>query len=135
MSETTLLSRQKTLWLASVVEMGTGALLILAPATVVQLLLGTHLSADGMPLARVAGAALLALGLACWPASQDTGAVGAFRGMLVYNVLVSSYLALIAVRHQAGGPLLWPAAIFHAIVALLLVWTWRKGGRPKTSQP
>ena len=99
MSES-LLSRQKILWLASVVEMGTGLLLIVAPAMVVQLLLGTHVSADGMPLARVAGITLLALGLACWPTSKGVAAPPAVQGMLVYNVLVSLYLVLIAVRHQ-----------------------------------
>jgi hypothetical protein len=131
MSETGLLSRQKILWLASVVEMATGALLILAPEMVVQLLLGTHLSAEGIPLARVAGIALLGLGLACWPPSQGAAGVGAFRGMLVYNTLVSLYLLLIEVRHHVGGLLLWPAVIFHALVALLLIWTWREAARAK----
>jgi hypothetical protein len=126
-----LLSRQKILWLASVVEMGTGLLLIVAPAMLVQLLLGNHLSADGMPLARVAGIELLALGLACWPASQALASTPAVRGMLAYNVLVSLYLTLIAVRHQVGGLLLWPAVIFHVLVSLLLVWTWRKEVRSK----
>jgi hypothetical protein len=134
MSEPKLLSRQSALRLASVVEIATGGLLLIIPSLVVQLLLGKHLSADGMPVARVAGAGLLGLGLACWPSAEGRASLPAFRGMLAYNTLVSAYLALIAVRHHAGGPLLWPAVIFHAIVALLLVWTWREQTPPKNSR-
>jgi hypothetical protein len=125
MSQSRLLSQQSLLRLGSVVETATGALLLVTPALVVQLLLGTGLSAYAMPVARVAGAGLLGLGLACWPASTGKGARPALRGLLAYNLLVSVYLTLIAVRHHAGGPLLWPAVVFHALVALLLVWTWR----------
>jgi hypothetical protein len=134
MSEPKLLSRQSVLRLASVAEIATGALLLVVPALVVQLLLGKHLSADGMPVARVAGAGLLGLGLASWPSAESRAFLPAFRGMLAYNALVSAYLALIAVRHHAGGPLLWPAVISHVMVALLLVWTWREETHPKSSR-
>jgi hypothetical protein len=134
MSEPRLLSRQSVLRLASATETATGALLLIIPALVVQLLLGKQLSADGMPVARVAGAGLLGLGLACWPPEEGRALLPAFRGMLAYNALVSAYLALIAVRHHAGGVLLWPAVVFHAIVALLLVWTWREQTQPNNSR-
>ncbi len=134
MSEPRLLSRQSVLRLASVTETATGVLLLIIPALVVQLLLGKHLSADGMPVARVAGAGLLGLGLAGWPSAEGRALLPASRGMLAYNTLVSAYLALIAVRHHAGGLLLWPAVIFHALVALLLVWTWREETHAKSSR-
>jgi hypothetical protein len=132
MREDRLLSKRNILLVASVAETATGALLLVVPAVVVRLLLGTQLSAEGMPVARVAGAALLGLGFACCPAPEGGSTPSAFRGMLAYNALVASYLALIAVRHQAGGLLLWPAVIFHAAVAFLLVWTRREESHAKT---
>ena len=134
MSTPRFLWQQNLLRLASVAETATGVLLLILPALVVQLVLGKHLSADGVPVARVAGAGLLGLGLACWPPAEGRALLPAFRGMLAYNALVSAYLALIAVRHHAGGLLLWPAVIFHAIVALLLARTWREQTQPANSR-
>jgi hypothetical protein len=124
-SQTNLLSTKHVLRISSVTEMATGVLLLLAPVVVVRLLFGFQLSPEGIPLARVAGIALLALGLACWATSQG-GETGASRGMFFYNALVSLYLASIDVRHHIGGVLLWFAVVFHAAVALLLLGTWRK---------
>jgi hypothetical protein len=135
MSETSVLVRQRVLWLASVTEIGTGIFLIAVPATVVELLLGTRLSPDGMPLARVAGIALLALGLACWHTSEAVAAKAAFRGMLVYNTLLSAYFLWLGVHHRRGGLLLWPAVAFHAVVALLLLWTWTQQTRTRATNP
>jgi hypothetical protein len=134
-SETRLLVRTRVLWLASIAEMGTGAFLILAPATVVELLLGLRLSPQGMPLARVAGIALLALGLACWRTATGPASQPAFRGMLLYNALLALYLLWLAAHHHIGGVLLWPAVTFHGVVTLLLLWTWRGAVRASTSHP
>jgi hypothetical protein len=134
-SETSLLVRTRVLWLASVAEMGTGLFLIAAPATIVGLLLGTRLSPDGMPLARVAGIALLALGLACWRIEDASASKAAFRGMLVYNALVSAYLLWLGAHHGRGGVLLWPVVAFHGVVALLLLWTWADEARTKPAKP
>ena len=57
----------KTLAIAAVIEVGTGLALIIDPAKVIALLLGTIEAGLGIPLARFLGIALLALGLACWP--------------------------------------------------------------------
>ena len=112
----------KILSFASLVEVGTGLALIIAPRLVVGLLLGGELAAESVPLGRVAGVALLALGRACWPGGQPTARDSpALRGMLTYNVLVALYLIYLgAVAHQ-GGVLLWPAVVLHAVVALLLI--------------
>ena len=49
----------------------------------------------------------------------------AFRAMLVYNVLIALFLVYLFTVGHLGGVLLWPAVVLHAVVALLLVWSWR----------
>ena len=111
---------------AAVVEFGTGLALMVDPALVVSLLLGADLSGELMPLGRVAGVALLALGLACWPGRQAGHSDSpAFRAMLTYNALIAFYLAYLGAAAHQGGALLWPAAALHVVVAVLLVWTTR----------
>ena len=67
-----------------------------------------------MALSRVAGVALLALGVACWP-GRGTGSGGApaFRAMLTYSLLVTIYLAYLGGIEHLMGVLLWPAVAAH----------------------
>ena len=58
---------KKVLLLAAVSEAATGLALLIVPSLVVQLLLGAELSGVSIPVARVTGIALVALGIACWP--------------------------------------------------------------------
>ena len=56
----------------TLIEAATGLALLVLPAFVVKLLLGEEILGAGIPLGRVAGIALLALGFACWLAGADT---------------------------------------------------------------
>jgi hypothetical protein len=127
LSETNSGVLNKILAFASVVEVGTGLALLLAPALIVSLLAGAGEAGDAMPLARFPGIALLAFGLACWPASGHHADRGSpvFRGMLTYNVLVALFLVYMFAVEHIGGVLLWPGVVLHAVVALLLVWSSR----------
>ena len=109
---------------------GTGLALMFDPALVVALLLGADVSGVGVPLGRCFGIALLALGLACW---RSEGAAPALQGMLMYNGLIALYLAWLGAVGHFGGLLLWPAALLHAAVALILVWAQRDGQRTKAT--
>jgi hypothetical protein len=103
------------------VEAVTGLVLIIDPSVVAWLLLGTELSAGGQAVGRVAGFALLALGLACWPQRELRGpATAAVRGLLTYNVLAAVFFLYVGFRHEFMGLLLWPAAGLHAALAILL---------------
>jgi Ca2+/Na+ antiporter len=116
---------RKILAFAAVVEIGTGLALMIDPALVVALLLGADVSGVGIPLGRCFGIALLALGLACWSSRQRAESdPPAFSAMLVYNALIALYLAYLGTVGHLGGLLLWPGVALHAVVALLLVWTW-----------
>ena len=134
MSEMSLNTLGKILAFASVVEVGTGLVLMIDPAIVVTLLLDTEVSALGTLLGRGCGIALLALGLACWPGRPraDSGSP-AFRAMLIYNMLIALYLAYLGTVGHLGGLLLWPGVALHAVVALLLIWTWRDERRTKAT--
>jgi hypothetical protein len=110
---------------ATIVEVGTGLALIVDPALVIRLLLGTNDFGQLLPVAQCFGVALLALGLACWPSAAAGNGLPALRGMLTYNLLIALFLAYIGVVERVGGLLLWPAVGVHAIVALLLARSWR----------
>lgn len=105
----------KVLSIAAIGEIATGLGLLLVPSLVGQLLLGAELTGMAVIIARVAGVALLGLGIACWPGPPKLG-------MLTYGAGVTFYLAYLGFIGEASGLLLWPAVILHAIltVALLL---------------
>jgi hypothetical protein len=124
------MAMNKLLGLAAVLEAATGLALMIHPALVAQLLFGDGVSGAGMALSRVAGFALLALGVACWP-SREPGndSAPAFRAMLTYSLLVTIYLAYLGGVAHLVGILLWPAVAVHVVFTLLLVAAWRKDRR------
>jgi hypothetical protein len=119
---------RKILAFTVIVEGGTGLLLLLDPALVAALLVGADLSVVGVVVGRCFGITLVALSVACWPGRRSAAgiAVGAVRGMLLYNAAIALYLAYLAMAAHLGGPLLWPVVVLHAVVAALLAATWRR---------
>ena len=93
-------------------EAATGAALLIVPSIVGRVLLGDRLAGVAVPLARVAGIALVALGVACWGRPS--------LGMLIYSAVVAVYLAALGFGGGATGALLWPAVGVHAVLAALL---------------
>jgi hypothetical protein len=104
----------KVLILAAAGEAGMGVALLLAPAVVGRLLLGQEFDGIALPVARVAGIALIGLAVACWPGTP-------LIGMLTYSVLVTLYLAYLGVTGGPAGILLWPAVVLHVILIVLLM--------------
>jgi hypothetical protein len=102
------------------VEAVTGLVLIIDPSLVAWLLLGADLSANGQAVGRVAGFALAALGVACWPRPEPVSRKSAaVRGLLTYNVLAAIFFLYLGFRGEFVGLLLWPAAALHAALAIL----------------
>ena len=108
----------KLLAFAALAEAATGAALVVAPSLVVRLLFGAELLGVAYAAARVAGIALISLGIACWPGKSPTHA--ALCGMAIYSLLVTLYLISVGLRGEWVGPLLWPAVVLHAVLTLLL---------------
>jgi hypothetical protein len=130
---------KKLLTFAAVSEAATGVALVIVPSLVGRLLLGTELIGVAIPVARVAGIALIALGVACLPRSErgrpgseaGSGSSRALRAMLCYSLLVTLYLAYLGICGEWVGSLLWPAVAIHAILTFLLARAWRKDQRTK----
>lgn len=110
------------LTLTAVIEMPTGLGLLIAPSMVVLLLLGSALETSAaITLGRVAGVALLALGLACWLAHSDTqnsAARGLVTAMVLYNLGAVVIFGAVGVGSQPRGIALWPAVVLHSIMAV-----------------
>jgi hypothetical protein len=117
---------KKLLILATVGEALTGVILLLYPPIVVRLLFGAEIAGAGVVMSRIAGIALIGLGVACWPGNP---AVQQPYGMLTYSTLAMLYLIRIGIRDTPEGALLWPAVIVHAILVVLLVGAQFKKGK------
>ena len=112
---------KKLLTLAVVTEVATGVTLLIAPSLVGRLLLGAELAGASIPVARVTGIALIALGVSCLPRSVPGRLGQDLLGMLTYSLLVTLYLLYLGVRGEWVGPLLWPARAVHAVLTMLLI--------------
>ena len=110
----------RVLDVAAFAEIATGLALVVVPSFVGQVLLGEVLTGAAIPTARVAGIALIALGVACWKSG--------LLAMLIYSVTVTLYLAYLGLWGGFSGILLWPAVGLHAALSVLL---WRS--RPKSN--
>jgi hypothetical protein len=111
----------RLLKISAIIEAPTGLALIAVPAFVVRLLLGADLLGAGIPLGRVAGVALLALGVACWraqPDAQSPAARGLVSAMVLYNVGAVAVLGTAGLQLPSVGIALWPVVILHAAMSL-----------------
>jgi hypothetical protein len=105
---------KSALTFAAIGEALTGLALLIAPSLVSQLLLGEQLAGAAVPIARVAGMALIALGIACWPGPP-------LAGMLTYSAWVTLYLAYFGFAGGLTGVLFWPVVVLHVILTAFLI--------------
>jgi hypothetical protein len=100
----------------AVIEVGAGLGLVAAPEIVAKLLFAADVGGAGAPLGRMAGVALLALGVASW-LTRDRPAKALVSGMLLYNCGVAFVLAVAGLSGMTGI-LLWPAVALHAAMTI-----------------
>jgi len=105
---------KKLLAFAAAGEAAFGLVLLAYPPIVVRLLFGAEITGAGAVMSRVAGIALIALGVACWPGTPLTG-------MLTYSATVTLYLTYVGFAGGLTGILLWPAVVLHVILIALLI--------------
>jgi hypothetical protein len=116
------MSRVSFLLVTAVAEVGLGLALLVLPAPPLALLLGIATpAADTLFMARIAGAAILAIGVMSAVARRDPGSLalrGVLGGILVYDVLAALLLIYAELGLQMNGPGLWPAAVLHSVLAV-----------------
>ncbi len=113
------MAKRRLLAVVGAGEAFTGLALVLYPSLVVRLLFGAGISGAGTVMSRIAGIALIALGVACWPGPP-------LVGMMIYSALAMAYLTYVGISGEWVGPLLWPAVGLHVVLTLLLARAWLK---------
>jgi hypothetical protein len=117
----------------SAVEVLAGLALVLFPSAVVPLITGSPLGApSGIVVGRLAGAALFALGIACWLARDDSrsrAAAALIGALLFYDAAVVVILLSARFGMELSGVLLWPAVALHAGLGIWSLFCLRKNAR------
>jgi len=109
----------------AVIEVGAGLALLFWPSAAVALLLGSGLDTPAaVTLGRLAGAALFALGVACWFARHDVrscAARGLASAMVLYNLGAVVILGVAGTQLRPVGVALWPVVVLHAAMTVWCV--------------
>jgi hypothetical protein len=106
---------------AAWLEILVGAILLALPDNPCLLLFAAKAEGIGMPLARFAGVALVALGIACLPSTAAGPRHSAVLGLFAFNVGTAALLVWTGVATTLHGFLLWPGATLHAVIAAALL--------------
>ncbi|HEV3236424.1 MAG TPA: hypothetical protein VGZ25_05520, partial [Gemmataceae bacterium] len=70
-------------------------------------------------IARVAGAALLSIGVTCWLGRSDQqNSTHVLVGVLIYDVAAAALLAYAGLVLGMSGIALWPAVVLHTALAV-----------------
>ena len=111
--------------ITAIFEVLTGLALLVSPSRAGLSLTGSPIdSAAGVIVARVAGAALLAIGVACWLA-RDHGHSPAGQalivGLLTYNLAAAAVLGFAGIASAANGAAIWPGTAAHVGLAVFCI--------------
>jgi hypothetical protein len=118
------MSLRLLLTLCGGLEILAGLLALITPGPLLSLLLGGPVDPIASVLARLFGAGVFALGLACLKARNDVrspAGLAVSLGITAYNVLAAVVLLWTAAVSGLGGLLLWGAGISHAALGVLFV--------------
>jgi len=118
------MSLRLLLTLCGGLEILAGTAALIAPGPLLSLLLGGPGDPISSVMARLFGAGVFALGLACVKARHDVASPAGLAvsiGITAYNFLAAVVLLWTAAEMGLGGLLLWGAGIGHAALGLLFV--------------
>jgi hypothetical protein len=124
LKEGNAMSLRLLLTISGGLEILAGLPAMIAPGPLLSLLLGGPVDPIASVLARLFGAGVFALGLACLKARNDVGSPAGLAvslGITAYNVLAAVVLLWTAAGSSLGGLLLWGAGILHAALGALFV--------------
>jgi len=118
------MSLRLLLSLSGGLELLAGVAALIIPGPVLSLLLGGPGDPISSVMARLFGAGVFALGLACLKARHDVASPAGLAvslGITAYNLLAAVVLFWAAAGLGLGGLLLWGAGICHAALGALFV--------------
>ena len=104
------------LMVTAVLEAAAGVALLVMPSAAVFILLDVPLETPaGLVAGRIAGAALVALAVACWQTKggERGTSTGVVEAMLFYNFAATMVLVYARIRLELRSGLLWPAIVLH----------------------
>jgi len=114
-------STKALLIVTALVEVGAGVALIGVPSLAAEILLGAGLSnPQSLVVARVAGLAVISLGVACWLGrnGERRAQSGLAAAMLIYNLAVPVVLVHAWIAYSFNGLAFWPACLLHTALAI-----------------
>lgn len=121
------------LMVMAIFEAVAGAAFMLIPAIAFSTLLNVPLDTPaGLVGARLAGAGITGLAIACWQArnSEKSGAaLGIVAAMLFYNLVAALIIVWAGLRLGIQSPLMWPAMVAHIGLGgwcLFVLWLARR---------
>ena len=121
------------LMIMGVLEAAMGFALLVMPTVAVSTLLGVGLETPvGLVAGRIAGAALIALAIACWQVrngERGGPATGVVEAMVFYNFVAMAVLVYAGIRLELRSPLIWPAIVLHfglGVWCVLNLWFTRR---------
>ena len=120
--------RGPLLVVSALMEIGAGLILLAAPAMAIDLVFDFPGMDAGVVIGRVAGAALLSIGAACWLARHDGGSTtgrALVSGLLTYNVAIVALV--VSSSLGSPGPILWAIAALHGAMAIWCAWFTKRG--------
>jgi len=107
----------------ALIECATGLLLIVIPEVVTGFLIGSWPGPNSAILIlRIAGIALLIIGIVCWLSrntEQNRFTRRLIISLMVYNITIPVVFIYMAIAINLSGPGLWPAVLIHL---LMLAW-------------
>jgi hypothetical protein len=110
------------LTVTSIIEFPTAVILLVFPSLIAKLLFGATLDTPiALIVARVAGAAILSLAVACWFARNDginSAVNGLVVAMLLYNISITLILIYAALDLSLSGIGLWPVVLLHMAMSV-----------------
>ena len=110
------------LTVTSIIEFPTAVVLLVFPSLIAKLLFGATLDTPiALIVARVAGAAILSLAVACWFARNDginSAVNGLVVAMLLYNTAIALILIYAALVLSLSGIGLWPVVLLHMAMSV-----------------
>ena len=117
----------------AMVEGVAGLALLVIPTVAISMLLGMPLDTPvGLAAGRIAGAALIALAIACWQVrngEREGPATGVIEAILFYNFAAAMVLVYAGTRLKLGSAFLWPAIVLHlclGVWCVLNLWFTRR---------